>query len=125
MERVRKNTAGQSGKESCLGLPQERKRCKIRNNNCEPLPGTRNHTGLIYNGIGYCGNLEGGDNRRNQYPTVESCAERCVSEFNSIAFAIYLRSWGYVSDHCECVPYGFSCRVINSSNARNYIIQQE
>jgi len=33
MERVCINTAGQSGKES--GLPNETKRCQIRNNNCE------------------------------------------------------------------------------------------
>ena len=42
MERVRTNTAGKSGKDSCMGLPKETKRCQIRNNNCEPLPG--NHT---------------------------------------------------------------------------------
>jgi len=35
MERVRINTAGQSGKEKCNGLPKETKRCQIRNNNCE------------------------------------------------------------------------------------------
>ena len=40
MFRVRNNTAGQSGKESCIGLPKETKRCQIRNNNCDPLPGT-------------------------------------------------------------------------------------
>ena len=42
MERFRSNTAGQSGKENCIGVPKETKRCQIRNNNCEPLPG--NHT---------------------------------------------------------------------------------
>jgi len=35
MERVRINTSGQSGKENCIGLPKEMKRCQIRNNNCE------------------------------------------------------------------------------------------
>merc|ERR1712133_49686 len=35
MERVRTNTAGKSGKDNCIGLPKETKRCQIRNNNCE------------------------------------------------------------------------------------------
>jgi len=35
MERVRTNTAGKSGKENCIDLPKETKRCQIRNNNCE------------------------------------------------------------------------------------------
>ena len=35
MERVRMNTAGQSGKENCNDLPKEKKRCQLRNNNCE------------------------------------------------------------------------------------------
>ena len=35
MERVRINTAGKSGKDNCIGLPKETKRCQIRNNNCE------------------------------------------------------------------------------------------
>merc|ERR1712126_509485 len=35
MERVRINTAGQSRKDNCIGLPKETKRCTIRNNNCE------------------------------------------------------------------------------------------
>ena len=39
--RVRSNTNGHSGKESCVGLREERKRCQIRNNHCEPLPGTQ------------------------------------------------------------------------------------
>ena len=41
-ERVRTRTAGQSSKESCTGSHKETKRCQIRNNNCESLPG--NHT---------------------------------------------------------------------------------
>ena len=40
MVRTRSNTTGQSGKESCNGLSTEKKRCQIRTNNCEPLPGT-------------------------------------------------------------------------------------
>jgi len=39
MERVRTNTAGKSGKDNCIGLPKETKRCQIRNNNCEGIPG--------------------------------------------------------------------------------------
>jgi len=35
MERVRTNTAGKAGKENCIDLPKETKRCQIRNNNCE------------------------------------------------------------------------------------------
>jgi len=35
IERVRTNTAGKSGKDNCIGLPKETKRCQIRNNNCE------------------------------------------------------------------------------------------
>merc|ERR1712198_57835 len=35
MERVRTNTAGKSGKENCIDLPKETKRCQIRNNNCD------------------------------------------------------------------------------------------
>ena len=40
-ERVRTNTTGQSGKDSCTGLRKEKKRCQIRNNHCEPLSGTQ------------------------------------------------------------------------------------
>merc|ERR1712126_402959 len=39
MERVRTNKAGKSDKEDCICLSKETKRCQIRNNNCEPLPG--------------------------------------------------------------------------------------
>merc|ERR1712240_149514 len=35
IERVRTNTAGKSGKDNCIALPKETKRCQIRNNNCE------------------------------------------------------------------------------------------
>ena len=38
--RVRTNTTLPSGKESCVGVREERKRCQILSNNCEPLPGT-------------------------------------------------------------------------------------
>jgi len=72
-----------------------------------------------YNGMGYCSNWGGGA-AIDQYPTVQSCADRCASEFNSEAFAIYLRSWGYVRNYCECVPAGQSCSVVASDNARNY-----
>jgi len=38
IERARINTAGKSGKENCIGLPKETKRCQERTNNCEVLP---------------------------------------------------------------------------------------
>ena len=43
MERVCTNTAGQSGKESSISVPKETKRCQIRKNNCEPIPGTQSN----------------------------------------------------------------------------------
>ena len=75
----------------------------------------------VYNGMGYCRNW-GGGNGENKYPTVQSCANRCKNDFNSIAFTMYRRVWGYGSDLCECALSGQTCNVGSSSHARNYII---
>merc|ERR1712136_295331 len=37
MVRVRNNTAGQSGKETCIGSNKETKKCQIRYNNCTDI----------------------------------------------------------------------------------------
>ena len=72
--------------------------------------------------MGYCGNWGGGSGNY-MYATAEDCANRCLTEFNSNSFALYLSKWGYSNNYCECVPSPQTCSVRSSSEARNFKIK--
>jgi len=78
-----------------------------------------------YNALGYCANTNWKEKDRAEdykYTTVQSCADDCVSEFNSEAFALYLQAFGCSGSSCQCVPAGQSCSVAGSNCAKNFRI---
>jgi len=110
MERVRTNTAGKSGKDSCMGLPKETKRCQIRNNNCEPLPEPR--YSLIAD-KGFCDHVSGKSVYQcSQYKVTSQklCEDQCTSWTSCIAYNYNFNetSWCYLIPSERSCPLDFT-----------------
>jgi len=106
MERVRINTAGQSGKEKCNGLPKETKRCQIRNNNCEDVIKKRNSNVDIAFMMDATGSM--GSNIKRVKNEINNIVARVHSEFEDavirVAFVAY-RDYGDRSKHFEIFDF--------------------
>jgi len=113
MERVRTNTAEQSGKESCSDLPKETKRCQVRNNNCEPLPAPKEPRYSLIANKGDCIHKSGKaaySCYRFDVSSLSSCEDYCTSQITCVGYDYRIKSnkycWLYLSER-SC-PSGFS-----------------
>jgi len=103
MERVRTNTAEQSGKESCSDLPKETKRCQVRNNNCEPLTGysliaKRDCIGKSYS-VYSC------SHHHFDVSSLSSCEDYCTSQITCVGYDYNIKE----SNYCSLYPSERSC----------------